>query len=138
MTAVSASITKVQIFTEEPSKSFTGMVPAYLSHIGKMDNGTIVACFKFLNKISLKSASLQKIVKNGELCCITYNKGKIEDIAVYQVWVDQFVVKKASGVILSTGGEEFEARKDVGISKISLESYNKMIRLVNPLFLTSA
>ena len=123
----------IQVFTEEPGSSFTGMVPAYVEGIGKMENGTIAAGFRLLNEISLKSATLDKILSNGELCCITYDKGEMKAIAVYNLWVEKFVKEKASGVLLSCGGAEFTPKENVIIQQLRDESYDRMARLCMPL-----
>ena len=122
----------IQVFREAPSVEFSGMVPAYFVQLGKMDE-TIHASFRLLNEISLKAEALDDILKKGRLACVTYDKGVIKTIAVYQVWVEKFVKEKASGVILSYGGPEFSIEENVGIHKLSLESYNRMIRLCVPL-----
>lgn len=132
-----ASSLNIQVFTQKPGKSFTGMVPAYLSDIAKLDDDSIVGCFKMLNKMSLKTASwpLETIVKGGRLATITYDNGKIKSICVDHLWVEKLVKEKANGVILSYGGREFSCLGNVGIAKISTESYNKMAKLCVPLLI---
>jgi hypothetical protein len=142
-TTVSAPVSPtIRVFTEEPDSSFTGMIPAYLERTGKVQdetskcediNGSIAALFKFLNEISLKSASLDDILKKGKLACITYDKGVIKSIAVYQVWVETLVKAKTSTVLVSSGGTGYSIFKNAGIQKLSLESYSKMARLCVPL-----
>ncbi len=129
-------IPTIQVFNELPTNSFTGMVPAYIKHIGKMEDEKIAACYKLLNSVSLKSESLKELTKAGRLACVSYDKGVVKSICVHNIWVESFAEVGASRVILSSGGDEYALLdKDIGIETMTTDAYDKMARICLPIIL---
>jgi len=137
--AVSAPVfPKVQVFTEFPSSNFTGLVPATITGVLTLQNGTIAAAFKLLNSITLASekTSMKVITETSEILAgITYDRGVIKAICIHSGWGRILDQRKATEVVLSPGSsEDFElVKEEIDLQRMSDESYKKMVWAFSPL-----
>ena len=128
-----STLPNVKVFDKEPSKDFTGMVPAFFEHIAKLPDGSVVGCVKLLNASSLKSKSLIELIKSGDLAAVLYDHGAIKMVSLDSSRVEILVKQNASKIYLSTGGKEFFPQNDVDVDNLSPEYYNRMAKLFFPL-----
>jgi len=137
-TMVSATMPNIQVFTEEPGRSFSGLVPATLCGFTTLDNGAIAATFKLLNSITFASESitLNSIIEKSEiLSCINYDHGTITTISIHEGWARIFKQKGVSEVLLSPGRSDgFKLVEEVfDIEPMSDETYKTICKRCAPL-----
>jgi len=130
-----SNLPNVKVFDKEPPKDFTGIVPAYFFKIIKgQEDGVVAGCVKLLNSVSLKTKSLNDIIKAYQVACVVYDQGVAKRVDLNHRWVKVIVEHKVSKIMLSNGGPEFLAHEDMDVGDLTDEYYTNMAqRCVRPL-----